>query len=444
MSELYNEKYRPQYHFSAKKNWINDPNGLVYYKGTYHLFYQHQPDVQGWGPMCWGHATSTDMLHWEEQEIAIYPTENYSSWSGSGIVDKKNVSGLKDGEDDPILLFFTAHPTGQKLSYSTDGGKTFKVYDKTVLPNKDSIVAEDRDPKVFWHEETQKWIMILYTESLSVSNLPSYGFFSSDNLLDWKYESEVERCYECPDMVELPINGDKSNTKWVILCCNGDYLVGDFDGHKFTHCQELNISQRNYPNYASQTWSNMPDDRCVQIAWLICNTELNMPFKNQLTIPVELTLRQNGNKYELLKNPIKELETLREEVISISDVKLENSSNLFKEKISCYSEYDMEIEFEYNPFARMYFSTPFGDICYISHINALEMNTKSELLYPDKNNIVKFRILADRSSLEIFGDEGRLYMCFDKIPETRDLSISSTHNVNIKSVKIYKLKSTWK
>jgi len=444
MSELYNEAYRPQYHFSAKKNWINDPNGLVYYKGTYRLFFQYHPYSLEWGPMHWGHAVSTDMLHWKELDIALYPTEEYMAFSGSGILDKENVSGLKDGEDDPILLFFTAYPIGQKLAYSTDGGKTFKVYEKTILSNKGGIKADDRDPKVFWHKETKKWIMVLYIESLSKNNLPSYGFFSSGNLLDWEYESEFPYCYECPDMVELPVDGDKSNTKWVILCCNGDYLVGDFDGHKFAPCQERDTTQRNYPTYASQTWNNMPDDRCVQISWLVCNKKPDMPFRNQFTIPIELSLRLNNGKYELLRKPIKELETLRKEKISIGETLVTTSMNLLKDNKETYDSYEIEMEFEYSPFARMVFSTPFGEFYYISQLNALEMDNRSELLFPDENNKIKLRILVDRSSLEIFADEGRIYMSFEKTPTQKEFYINASKDFTIKSLKLYELKSVWK
>jgi len=463
MNNLYNEKYRLQYHFTSKKNWINDPDGLIYYKGTYHLFYQYQPDMKSWGPMYWGHATSTDMLHWEEQEVALTPKREYSIFSGCAVVDKNNTSGLKTGTEDLIVFLYTAYPRGQWLAYSNDGCKTLEIYGPVLAnlgndftndqinkdyPKEDKFdlnklpIAEDRDPKVFWHEETQKWVMILWSESYAKSGLPSYCFFSSNNLIDWEYMSELAGYYEMPDFVKLPVNGDKSNYKWVVLCPNGDYEVGDFDGYKFISSQPLEMPERSYTNLSVQTWQNMPDDRCVMLEFILREEELcdkDTPFMNQHTIPMELSLRLNNGKYELLKNPIRELETLREEIFSISDVELKQGEDLFD--IEC-DVFDMEVELYYNPFARINIILPNGILCYISQIESIDVCGKQREL-KQKDNTVKFRILCDRSSIELFADDGNVYMPYHRPVKTGKVKLWPDKDIKIKNLKIYKIKSVW-
>lgn len=252
MSSLYQEKYRPQVHFTPEQRWMNDPNGMFYYQGEYHLFYQHNPAASVWGPMHWGHAISKDLLHWEHQPIALYPDHLGTIFSGSAVVDHENTSGLGTQENPPIVAIYTYHdPVGEKkgridfqtqgLAYSLDKGRSWiKHPANPVLANPG--IKDFRDPKVVWHEQSKKWIMVL-------AQADHVGFYSSENLIDWSFESNFGKdwgshvgVWECPDLILLPIEGSDQH-KYVLIVSvitggpNGgsatQYFVGDFDGKTF-------------------------------------------------------------------------------------------------------------------------------------------------------------------------------------------------------------------
>ena len=249
---LYHEQYRPQVHFSPEQRWMNDPNGMFYYQGEYHLFYQHNPDASVWGPMHWGHAISKDLLHWEHQPIALSPDPLGTIFSGSAVVDHKNTSGLGTKENPPIVAIYTYHdPVGEKqgrtdfqtqgLAYSLDKGRSWiKHPANPVLANPG--IKDFRDPKVVWHEQSNKWIMVL-------AQADHIGFYSSKNLIDWNFESNFGKdwgshigVWECPDLVLLPIEGSDQH-KYALIVSVGSggpnggsatqYFVGDFDGKTF-------------------------------------------------------------------------------------------------------------------------------------------------------------------------------------------------------------------
>jgi len=210
-TELYNETYRPQFLFIAKKNWLNDPNGLVFYKGEYHLFFQHNPDGINWGNMTWGHAVSKDLVHWEQLEHAIHPDNLGTIFSGSAVVDWKNTTGFQSGEKKALVCIYTSagKPLTQSIAYSNVRGRTLTKYEKNpVLPH---FVGGNRDPKVIWHEPTQKWIMALYKDK------SLYALFFSPDLKTWTFLHDLDMpgCGECPDLFPMPVDGDRKNIKWV-------------------------------------------------------------------------------------------------------------------------------------------------------------------------------------------------------------------------------------
>lgn len=230
VSALYDETYRPQFHFTAQKNWINDPNGLVYYKGEYHLFFQHNPKGNEWGNMTWGHAISWNLVCWEQLPNAIEPDALGTIFSGSAVVDWDNTAGFQRGSEKALVAIYTAaggtspESQGQKfthcLAYSNDCGKTWIKYAKNpVLPH---IVGENRDPKVVWYESTERWIMTLFKDG------NTYAFFSSPDLKAWTHLQDitVPGCSECPDFFPLPVDGGRHDQKWVWTAANGKYLVG--------------------------------------------------------------------------------------------------------------------------------------------------------------------------------------------------------------------------
>lgn len=309
------EKYRPIYHFTPKQGWMNDPNGMVYLNGNYHLFFQHNPEKSVWGPMHWGHAISRDLIHWDEQKIALYPDSLGTIFSGSAVIDKNNTAGFGKGA---MVAIFTHHnhqeedrKTGlhqnQSLAYSLDQGATWTKYKgNPVLPNPG--IWDFRDPKVMWFEKTKSWIMTLATKDCIT-------FYSSKDLKEWKKESEFGKevgahggVWECPDLIPMKYNGE---TKWVLLVSinpggpNGgsvtQYFVGDFDGHQFQPA-DTSVKWLDWgpDNYAGVTWSNL-GERHLMIGWMsnwqYANVVPTTRWRSSSTIPRELTLQKVDQKY---------------------------------------------------------------------------------------------------------------------------------------------------
>ncbi|HYF30371.1 MAG TPA: glycoside hydrolase family 32 protein [Chitinophagaceae bacterium] len=327
----YNEPHRPQIHFSPKEKWMNDPNGLVYYDNRYHLFYQYYPDSTVWGPMHWGHATSTDLLHWEHQPVALYPDSLGYIFSGSAVVDENNTSGFGEGRKAPLVAIFTHHdPIGaaqgrndyqyQSIAYSLDGIKWTKYAGNPVLKNPG--IKDFRDPKVMWHEPSKKWIM-------SLATLDRITFYSSPDLKQWAKESEFGKdmgahggVWECPDLFSFDFNGEKI---WALLVSinpggpNGgsatQYFMGKFDGKEFVPLDTVTRWLDHGPdNYAGVTWSNIHDRR-IFIGWMsnwqygtVVPTE---KWRSAMTMPRLIEPQTADGKYVLTSNPIPEISRLK-------------------------------------------------------------------------------------------------------------------------------------
>ena len=328
----YNEKYRPLYHFTPQYGWMNDPNGMVYADGTYHLFYQYNPYGARWGNMHWGHAISKDLVNWEYQPTAIAPDKLGAIFSGSAVIDHDNTAGF--GKGAMIAIFTSAGDRQtQSIAYSLDGGKTFTKYeDNPVLS--DANIIDFRDPKVFWHAPSKQWVMSLATTQ-------TITFYGSKNLKEWTPLSEFGEglgghggVWECPDLFPLTYEG---KTKWVLFVSinpggpNGgsatQYFIGDFDGKTFTP------DAMNYPlwldygrdNYAGVTWSNVPaaDGRRLFIGWMsnwdYANEIPTVNFRSAMTVARTLRLAHNGEHLVVASEPVKELESLRTEPLSLAD-----------------------------------------------------------------------------------------------------------------------------
>jgi fructan beta-fructosidase len=343
-SAWFEEPFRPQIHFTPKANWMNDPNGMVYYDGEYHLFYQYYPDSTVWGPMHWGHAISTDLVHWEHLPVALYPDSLGYIFSGSAVVDTRNSSGLgKDGQP-PLIAFFTHHdPLGEKegtndyqyqsIAYSNDKGRTWIKYEgNPVVPN-DKNIRDFRDPKVIWDVMHQQWVLVLAAAD-------RVQFWTSQNLLDWEFASEFGEgigghggVWECPDIFPIRVT-ETGDTKWMLLVSinpggpNGgsatQYFVGDFDGRNFLiepsflkKIQEDGPAWIDYgrDNYAGVTWSDIPeqDGRRIFLGWM-SNWEYaqvvpTVNWRSAMTIPRVLSLHYE-DAYFLKTNPVEELQNL--------------------------------------------------------------------------------------------------------------------------------------
>jgi len=310
---LYKEKLRPQFHFTSRRGWNNDANGMVFYDGQYHLFYQHNPYGWSWGNMTWGHAVSADMMHWTELGDAIHPDSLGTIFSGSAVVDVNNTAGFQTGDEEVIVCIYTSaggtnpmskgRPFAQSIAYSNDRGRTLKVYEgNPVLAH---INGGNRDPKVIWHEPTEQWVMALYLDDRTM------GFFTSKNLKSWEFQSKLKCFHECPELFALLVDGDKDNHKWILYGGSGEYLIGSFDGRKFDSETEPIRFQYGNCFYASQTFSNIPrdDGRRIQMAWGRVAMP-GMPFNQMMLFPVTLSLHGTEEGPRMFAEPVSEIERL--------------------------------------------------------------------------------------------------------------------------------------
>jgi len=344
----YQEAYRPAIHFSPEANWMNDPNGMVYYEGEYHLFYQYYPDSTVWGTMHWGHAISTDLLHWEHLPVALFPDELGLIFSGSAVIDWNNTSGLQDGEHPPMIAIFTQHLMAgekagrndfqvQSIAYSNDKGRSWTMYEgNPVIPNPG--IRDFRDPKVFWHEDSEKWIMIFAAGD-------RVKLYNSPNLIDWEFLSDFGKSlgahggvWECPDLFKLQTQTGESH--WVMLVSinpggpNGgsatQYFVGDFDGQTFnTEQPETKWLDYGRDNYAGVTWSDIPekDGRRLFIGWMsnwdYAQVVPTHKWRSAMTLPRSLHLVNKDGDHLVTSRPVRELEQLEQTGLSIQNVILE-------------------------------------------------------------------------------------------------------------------------
>ena len=437
LENLYKEKNRQQFHFSSRRGWNNDSNGLVYYKGEYHLYYQHNPYGWAWGNMHWAHAVSTDLIHWKELPIAIYP-HSYGDWvfSGSAVVDKNNTAGFKTGKEDVIIAAYTSTGRGEAIAYSNDRGRTFSDYAGNPV-----VKHHGRDPKVIWYEPGKHWVMALYSD---IDKKRTIAFYTSDNLKDWKYQSNVPGFYECPEIFELPIDGNKANTKWVLYGASGDYMIGDFDGKKFS--PDGDKIRFHYGNcfYASQTYNNIPDEdgRRIQIAWGRIATP-GMGFNQCMLFPVVLTLQTTNNGIRMFTEPIEEIELLHRKKHSIKPSAIQGQKPLSQLKGNLFH---ISSEFKPGDAEEFGFVIRGMKVSYNTKKQTLTCKGKTAKLKPSDGEI-KLEILVDRNSIEIFANEGEIYMPIGSILPEDNMSVeifSKDGNAKIESLDIYELNSAWK
>lgn len=432
---MYNEPARPAFHFTSYRGWLNDPNGLVYYQGKWHLFYQHNPYGWNWGNMHWGHATSKDLFHWTQHPIAIYPHQ-YGDWafSGGAVIDHNNTSGFQTGTHPPMVLFYTSTGRGESLQYSTDGGKTFNEY-----KNNPVIKHKGRDPKVIWHEPTKRWILFTYTET---DNKQSIAFYSSNNLRDWKYESRNEGWFECPDFFQAPIDNDPNNTTWVLYAADAQYVLGDFDGHKFTpKTKKLKLWHGNF--YAAQSYDNAPDNRRVQIGWYRGSNFPNQPFNQQMSVPVELTLRNTHEGVRMFAEPVKELYKLRGPTTKVKlDTFTPDTPNPLHTLTS--HTYDIVLSCDLASAKNLKLKIRDTHVSYDIKSKTLTCGNTKAYLHPMEGKL-HLRILVDKGSVEVFGNHGRVALAHTRVLKDEGYALStqggSIKNLNIEA---YPIKSTWK
>lgn len=400
---------RPAIHFSPDYGWLNDPNGLVYHRGIYHLFYQINPVDNGFGSMHWGHATSTDLIHWEDCGFALYPDDMGTMFSGCGFIDKKNATGLSpDGET--MLLFYTAaaeHTVASKgkkftqcLAYSTDNGKTVTKYEKN--PIVENFHLGNRDPKVVWCEELDCYIMAIFLGDKQFC----YRLLESKNLIDWTPMQDVlirEGVEECPDLYPLECDGVR---KWVFAGANDTYMLGHFDTETRQLVFDTEPRTFHYGNasFAGQTFSNVPDGRTIKV---VCNVfrDTQAPFSSQMGIPVEVSLvKLNGANY-LREEPVRELASL---------VKTTDSyRGRTKISLSKTAAYDITLKAPRD--ADDFTVSFFGQELIIKPRENKMVCSRRETPLSLSGGDVELRLITDTFTVECYLDGGLIYAAIGKV-----------------------------
>ena len=466
--KLYKEKLRPQLHFSSKRGWNNDPNGMVYYDGEYHLFYQHNPYGWPWNNMTWGHAVSKDMMHWEELGDAIHPDKLGTIFSGGAVVDHNNTAGFQTGKEKPIICFYTyaGDPFTQALAYSNDRGRTLTKYEGNPIIG--HIRGGNRDPKVVWHEPTQKWVMMLYVEEEDMD------IFTSTDLKKWTKTSRLASFHECPELFELPVDGDKTNMKWVTYGAGSEYYIGSFDGEVYK--PETKALQFNYGSsfYASQTFSDIPkeDGRRIMMGWGQVPM-LGMPFNQMMSFPIELSLRTTDKGIRMVSKPVKEIEKLHKKKHAYSNEVIDGVKTLkgiYGELFHIKAEFEVDEVDAFGLIVREFriiydvknkeliCKAPKNNIDtskFTKQFMAMVKEEMGEFLDFHPSDIktgpvdgkITLEVIVDRTYVETFINDGRYYIPKGAYLTDRDPAIkvfSKGGETKLTNLEIYELDSIWK
>lgn len=433
---LYKEPLRPQIHFTTKNGWINDPNGLIYLDGVYHMFYQHNPTEPDWENMHWGHAESHDLIHWEEKDIALFPDERGSMFSGSAVLDNRNLLGKNTEDSKAALLFYTTtNPFCQHMSYSTDNFQTITPYsNQPVVPH---IEDANRDPKVVFCEELDCYIMALYLTN------DIYCLLTSQNLTHW---TELQRIQlkgdsECPDI--FPLSDQDGNRKWVLMGASDKYLVGSFQNGKFMAEQPVLSLHYGDSGYAGQTFSNLPNGRVIRVVWDIWAMATHN-FKGQMGIPMELSLIKHNETYYIHANPIQEIESIYNHTKNFDNITL-NAQTAFHESLDIgphilkikgghYTKGNLRITVFGKPILLDFSKNEIT----ITHTAPISL-THTDL---------DLTIIVDTCSIEIFSNSGKIIMtcadtnsiCDFNLPY---VTLETDSTVTLDSVEIHSLDPIW-
>ena len=483
------EQWRPVYHFTPLKNWTNDPNGLIYLNGVYHLYNQQNPYENKWGHMSWGHATSTDLVHWKHLPLAMPETiDKDTTWrfSGCAVLDKNNASGFCKGTNCIVAIYTADQPNLKKesqfVAYSNDGGKTFTNYEHN--PVIDLHMKDFRDPNVFWYEKSKQWIMVV---ALPAEH--KVRFYGTANLKNWNLLSEfgpqgyIEANWECPFLIQLPVDNNLNKKKWVLVNSAGgrkrgmfmQYFIGDFDGKTFTNdnpaATELTVDYGDC-FYAAIPWNNLPPGNKIYIGWMYPHQHKTAPWTGQMSIPRDLGLRQTSQGIRLIQQPSSLIKNKlarysNNHMLEMKDLQIDDKEiSITKEEVTQGNSYWLQAELNVTPGTVAGFrlaqkkatgesATEETEIGYDASKNQVYVDkSKSGSQNIEKDKIrqvinlknegskVQFEILFDKSSLEVFVNNGEEVLSTFIFPgEGANLlsAFSSGGNTLIKSLKIWDL-----
>lgn len=470
---LFKENYRPQYHFTPSKNWMNDPNGLVFQNGLYHLFYQHNPFGNVWGHMSWGHATSKDLIHWKELPVALKEENGTMIFSGSAVVDKNNTAGFATGNKGKTMVaVYTGHTDTlqtQDLAFSNDDGLTWKKYAANPVLN---LHKKDfRDPNVFWYEPKQEWIM-----AVSQPIEHQISFYASKNLKQWNHLSDfgpkgdTSGVWECPDLMQVPIVGETGKSKWVLFTSQNStmqYFVGEFDGSKFLEDHPSStIHKQDYGTdyYAAVAYHNTPDKQPISIGWVnnweYANSIPTKPWKSAMSLPRKLSVKKQGDDWVLVQQPIAGLQTLREKKQEIKEISVTQSKTLPFSGTSY--ELSLSIQPSENTIAGIRIAVSgnrYFEISYDSKKEEISIDrshtindfnkkyasiAKSAATLKAKGGKINLYIYVDASIVEVYSGDGTVVLTAQVFPDKKDTGIqlfSEAGTAIFKDIQFWQMKS---
>ena len=445
--DFYTEALRPQFHFSQKVGWNNDPNGMVYLDGQWHLFFQHNPVGWNWGNMTWGHAISKDLVHWEQLPNVLFPKTMAKGdcFSGGGTVDTKNTSGWKVGDDDVLVVFLTDTGAGESVAFSNDGGRSFQWYKGNPV-----VKHRGRDPKVIWYaygdddeplsdrarELGGHWVMAVFDEHDQFDK--NIAFYTSVNLKEWTEQSHLTGYYECPELFKLPVDGKSTNSRWVIFAGDARYAIGDFDGRTFSPEHEGKHQLHWGKYYASQTFENVPNGRRIQMGWVQIAAP-GMPFNQTFSFPHELTLRRTEDGIRMYAEPIKEIEILHKQKWT---ARLQPLAPDIPVGVDVRGElFDIRATLTLDDAQRVGLDIGGNRLVYDVVTGSL-----GDVPLAPMDGCIRLHVLVDRSMIEICGNDGRVFITSEretKGPINVIQAFSEGGHARLSELEIYELKSIW-
>ncbi|MEU6854358.1 glycoside hydrolase family 32 protein [Actinacidiphila alni] len=441
----YSEPYRGQFHFSSQSGWMNDPNGLVYANGEYHFFYQHNPHGLAWDTMHWGHATSPDLVHWTQKPIAMEPgVQPGTLFSGGGVVDTADSSGLKTGSLDPIVVY--SNTDGVSVYYSNDNGRTFQAYDKGRKVVTVPSGVSSRDPKVTWDAARHRWVMVFWSDEGG----NGVSIYTSTNLLDWTFASRyrADWLFECPDLFPLPLDGHTNQQRWVLTSASSQYVVGGFDGTTFTADGTGPQKMVNGDFYAAETFTNTPDGKTVQMGWQ--NGNQGSTWTGDATFPVDLGLVSTPDGPRITRTPVAGLSSLASQTQHWTSRNLTPNSNPFSGVKA--DIYDITAQFDVSHATAGSFGFDLHARSDGSADRTVVYDTAKQTLdgipLEPRGGKVTMRLLVDRGQLEIYADGGLFSVAdnvdFDSAADSQGIRLFSTGgNVKLVSADFTRLNTSW-
>ncbi len=455
----YNELYRPQFHFTPEKNWTGGPGGLMYYDGEFHMFYLYNPQGKENELMHWGHTVSTDLISWKPLPVALYPDENSDDKekctisSGSVVVDEKNLLGKQHDNEKTFVAFYTSPQCGQHIAYSTDKGRSWNKYKgNPVIPYNETDDA--RHPRVVWHEPSQKYVMALYRKESEDDKSKGISFYTSDNLTDWQYKSHIHGFFEYPDLFQMKVSNRPEESKWILFDGDGSYLIGNFDGDKFTPETAKMKSDFGKNYYATQTWRNVPEEngRNIQLAWMRGGSYPDMPFNGQMTFPSELLLKKFNFGYKIVRKPVAEVEVLHDKHYKwenkniIPGINQNIVKNVKSDCLHIIGEFDLKTCSNFGFYIRRNKKHTGTEVLYDVKRGTISVMGVSAPVEP-VNNKISLEILIDRSSIELYANNGQTVIsnCFTPDEGAKGLLLfCAGGELVVDKLDIFEMKSAWR